>query len=453
MAVEKHKARLAAELTRARLKRRFASLEQLRVQVNNGGALGQAESRQNKEEVRNDNSIVRHNWPQLRWVRVNIVKTTMEEQLKTTFAGYKIVQSLDELRIKGDLQTDCKLIHVDRHIPNLLALPPATDIGKTRGYLDGLIIMQDKASCFPAYLLDPDPYDGCLDACAAPGNKTTHLAAILHEKGGEYLRHGPLIHASERDPKRASILNTMLAKAGATIFVRVHRQDFLKFVPAEPLCSSVGALLLDPSCSGSGIVGRDEAFEVTFPRTHMVPQSDARPRKKKRKRTSLEPSVENQTANIAEELPSPEAEPAEILQARLAALSDFQLRLLLHGFHFPKAHKFTYSTCSIYAEENENVVVKALLHSHKEKLGWRMLRRDEQVRGLQTWDLRGDFEACHKLLSGSALDAKEIAEACIRCEKGTKEGTQGFFVAAFVRDVDLNGAVAEDVEAWEGFDD
>lgn len=40
-----------------------------------------------------------------------------------------------------------------------------------------------QASCIPAYVLDPPASSSVVDACAAPGNKTTHLAAIMGDTG------------------------------------------------------------------------------------------------------------------------------------------------------------------------------------------------------------------------------------------------------------------------------
>jgi putative methyltransferase len=65
---------------------------------------------------------------------------------------------------------------------------------------------------------------------------------------------------------------------------------------------------------------------------------------------------------------------------------------------------------------------------------------------------------------------KEVLDACIRCDKGTEDGTMGFFVAAFVRDQDAaqngvhnghnvvahateEGSDDEEEEEWNGFSD
>ena len=94
----------------------------------------------------------------------------------------------------------------------------------------------------------------------------------------------------------------------------------------------------------------------------------------------------------------------------------------------------TYSTCSIHTAENEAVVTSALASSIAHERGWRILKRDEQVRGMREWPMRGDRQACS---AENGEGGEVVAEACIRANKGDEYGTMGFFLAAFVRDRDV----------------
>ena len=442
---------MGAELTKARLRRGFASIEDLRQQIE-AARVGEVPSENAASEIKvchvsQDTSSAKQ-WTHPRWVRINTIKATMKEQLNTTFADYKPVEALEELL--GTCSSHDKKLHVDIHVPNLVALPPSTDLSKTSAYLNGQIILQDKASCFPAYLLDPKSEDGdCVDACAAPGNKTTHLAAITQYEGA--IRK-PTIYACERDKNRTLTLERMvrIADAQTNVVIRAS-QDFLRTNPTQTPWNSVGALLLDPSCSGSGIVGRNEILKVVLPSRESNEIFTTLSKKRKRKAPTKSNAVVAETPEVPEEIPISETEAPDRLSVRLAALSTFQLKLLLHAFEFPKARKITYSTCSVHAEENEHVVLKALASPTAKRRGWDVLRRDEQISGMRAWEIRGDLQACKEVMDGGGVD--QIAEACIRCEKGTKEGTQGFFVAAFVRDGEERNWREPSEEEWDGCSD
>ncbi|KAI1773677.1 S-adenosyl-L-methionine-dependent methyltransferase [Hypoxylon cercidicola] len=404
VSIDRHKARLNAEFTRARLRRKAGSVEALRQQIT-AEFLGEAAG-----------------YP--RWVRVNALKTTVEDQLATTFVDFARVLSVREVTASPG-----RFLHVDDHIPNLLAVSPTFQITKTEAYTSGALILQDKASCFPAYLLDPRSEDGdIIDSCSAPGNKTTHLAAIVHSRVPENEERSQTVYAFEKDPKRSRTLEKMVKLAGAKEITRMgFSQDFLKIDPNSEMFKSVGCLLLDPSCSGSGIVGRDDMPTLYLPEAPGASKQPANPNRK-RKREGPDAAAEKPQPILVDDdgketLVSSEME----LKARLEALSSFQLTLLLHAFKFPAARKITYSTCSIHAKENEQVVLKALQSDIAKERGWRVLPREQQVRGLRDWPVRGSVDASN--------GDSEVSEACIRSYKDDGRGVMGFFVAGFVRDV------------------
>ncbi|KAF1830443.1 hypothetical protein BDW02DRAFT_650637 [Decorospora gaudefroyi] len=440
LAITRHKARLSAELTKVRIRHGYATLDAFREAVNDG------------ELDKEDGDAVESRHP--RWVRVNTLKTTLQEQLATTFAGFVQTEDIDEV-LRAPKKA--KMYYEDPNIPNLLALPSKIDLSKTIAYAKGQIIFQDKASCFPAYLLDPTPENGyVIDATAAPGNKTTHLAAIVSERrqAGE----GQKVIAFERDKGRTFTLQKMVKLASADSIVQVKgSSDFIAAKPGSDEFANVGAILLDPSCSGTGIVGRDDAIKMHLPEAPgglTIPQ---KPEKGKKRKRGDEPAKSETSATLDLDMDDSTAEETPLhgkLSERLAALSSFQLHILTHAMRFENAHKITYSTCSIHFEENEGVVLQALASSVAKERGWTILKREQQVDGLRKWHRRG---VCEDEKVNSDMDVSyrnDVLEACIRCDKGTEEGTMGFFVAAFVRQ-GLPGSVKgiEEGEEWDGFSD
>jgi putative methyltransferase len=61
----------------------------------------------------------------------------------------------------------------------LLVLPPAAELHTHALVANAGIILQDKASCLAPAALRPRAGELVLDCCAAPGNKTTQLAALV----------------------------------------------------------------------------------------------------------------------------------------------------------------------------------------------------------------------------------------------------------------------------------
>lgn len=239
-----------------------------------------------------------------RYVRVNTLKTTVEDAVdylkRDGFSYLGQASTLDDFNLKQ------RHFVRDMHLPELLVFSPKTDFHDHFLYKAGHIILQDKASCLPAYLLNPPPGSQVIDACAAPGNKSSHLAATMKNKG--------TLFAFDLDAKRLATMSTLLLRAGVTC-QKLANQDFLKVDPDSQQYKDIEYILLDPSCSGSGMVcHRDDASSAD----------------------------------------------QEKIQARLASLASFQLRCLNHGLRFPRLKRLVYSTCSIHSQENEEVIAACL---------------------------------------------------------------------------------------------
>ena len=475
LAIEKHKTRLQAELTKSRLRRRCTSIEDLRKHLQkHETALG---------------------CPQPRWTRVNNLKSTLSEQLSTTFAGYTQVPALADVISAGPVE---KILHVDKHIPDLLALPPGTNLTKKQSYRHGEIILQDKASCFPAYFLLGDSVahsqGAILDACAAPGNKTTHLASILSQRNCALASATPTkIFASERDSQRCKVLQQMLKLSASENLVTVlPNQDFLALDPNDVRFREVTHLLLDPSCSGSGIIGREDIPDLALPEDPRAKEdgvdgaaglSDGNASKKRKRKRGGEEDVSQAAAELPKLPLAAENEGAvqPTDPIRLQKLSSLQVRIIEHAFSFPSATHITYSTCSINVLENEAVVAKALELPVAKERHWKVWSREEQPAGLRKWQYRGmrtkgvfmgidvssNEEPSHKPDESAGQLNERDTNACIRCVSGDREGTIGFFVCGFIRNSASNSEEtlqARSVTAiklpnchsedeWNGFED
>ncbi|KAF7713375.1 Uncharacterized protein PECH_001314 [Penicillium ucsense] len=443
-AVERHKVRLKAEFTKARVRRGCASVEQFKAAV-----------LKEKREADGSKHFV---YP--RWVRVNNIQSSLAEQLRTTFADYERVDTLAALAPAGDDRTKRKLLYLDPHIPDLVAVPFGADFTTSPAYKNGEIILQDKASCFPAYLLlgdrdANDPWSGDLvDGCAAPGNKTTHMASLLakrqkqkHKQQEKQWKPSKQIFSMDASKMRSKTLQKMVSLAGADPMVTVLQgQDFLALDPEDPQFERVSGLLLDPSCSGSGIVGRDDVPQLTLPQAKVIKSAKSSAKKRKRgaeEHDDSEEPLSSVTLGEPSAAPSDENDiPAGAVDSdRLTKLSNLQARIVEHALSFPSATHVTYSTCSVHLIENEAVVARLLASDVAKERGWRLLRRDEQPEGLRRWNHRGvrrdrDPETGAELDEDESVAAltEEDLEACLRCWSGDSEGLGGFFVAGFVRE-------------------
>lgn len=217
-------------------------------------------------------------------LRVNRLKTTPDEikgQLTQAGIAYESVPwSEDALVIRGVREDAVRNIH---------------------SYETGGIYLQSLSSMMPPLCLDPKPKECILDMAAAPGGKTTQMAALSENRAQ--------ITACEKNKVRSERLKYNLERQGAScalVMVEDARKldDFFSF----------DKILLDAPCSGSG---------------------------------TLAVGPQGVTAKFTKELIARSAKTQEELLKKA-------LRLLKPG------HEMIYSTCSILEGENEKSLKKIL---------------------------------------------------------------------------------------------
>lgn len=176
-------------------------------------------------------------------------------------------------------------------------------IGATPEYLAGHYLLQAGSSLLPVQALDPQPNDRVLDMSAAPGGKSTHLAALLRNTG--------VLFANDASRDRIKALIANIHRMGVHNTV-VCNYDARK-LPAILGPNSFQRILLDAPCSGTGVISKD-------------------------------PTVK-----------------ASKTDADFVTLTHLQKELILAAADMCEAGGFfVYSTCSVTVEENEEVVAYAL---------------------------------------------------------------------------------------------
>ena len=113
----------------------------------------------------------------------------------------------------------------------------------------GRCYIQDPSAAIACELLDPQPEEKILDACAAPGGKTGYIAQLMKNRG--------VIVACDRDPERLRVLESNVTQLGIQI-IRIFRLDWTRGrVPRE--IASIGPfdrILVDAPCTNTGVMRR-----------------------------------------------------------------------------------------------------------------------------------------------------------------------------------------------------
>ena len=139
----------------------------------------------------------------------------MEQQLQDEFPDY--LASLDRPRAVGLRLNPLKTDHFPDLPFSLTPVPwaqygyyydPQTRPGLHPWHEAGLYYLQEASAMAPVPLLDPQPGERICDLCAAPGGKTTQIAALMGGKG--------LLVCNEINPKRAKILSRNIERMGVS---------------------------------------------------------------------------------------------------------------------------------------------------------------------------------------------------------------------------------------------
>jgi 16S rRNA (cytosine967-C5)-methyltransferase len=160
------------------------------------------------------------------WLRVNRRRATVDDTAAgLTAAGWQVA----------------------RHplAPDALLIEPPADARVLPGFTAGHLSVQDAAAQLAVELLDPQPRERILDACAAPGGKTCHIL----ERSADSCR----VTALDVAPARLARVHENLARLGLHADVRAgdlaRPADWWDGVPFD-------RILLDVPCSATGVIRR-----------------------------------------------------------------------------------------------------------------------------------------------------------------------------------------------------
>ena len=272
------------------------------------------------------------------WLVNEIINWVGIKEAKNIVKAFNKKPSID-LRInslKTDLNKFLKLLiecninaTVISQLSNGVALNSnPRSIKKLPGYSDGMWVVQDRSSQWVAPLLNPIKGEKILDACSAPGSKTTHLAELVNDDAE--------ILAVDRSEKRLKILQSNLDRLNIKS-VKTLKADATSLIDIKPnLISYFDKILIDAPCSGIGTFARN-------------PDS----------RWSLSKDKINQLVLLQE-------------------------RLLENIFPLLKKNgTLVYSTCTICPEEND-LLIKRFLSKNKE------IKLDSERQILPRFDEPGD---------------------------------------------------------------
>jgi len=133
----------------------------------------------------------------------------------------------------------------------LVVYSATVPLGATPEYLAGHYILQGASSLLPVMALAPQEGERVLDMAAAPGGKTTHIAALLKNTG--------MVLANDANRERCKAVVGNLHRLGVTNTV-VCSHDGRKL---PKVMTGFDRVLLDAPCSGTGVISKDPSAKTS----------------------------------------------------------------------------------------------------------------------------------------------------------------------------------------------
>lgn len=118
-------------------------------------------------------------------------------------------------------------------------------LGTLTSLQEGLFQVQDESSMLVAHILDPKPGEFIIDACGAPGGKTTHIAALMNSAGK--------ILSTDIYEHKLALIRENAARLALTN-IETRALDAVNLGSMFPL--KADRVLVDAPCSGLGVLRR-----------------------------------------------------------------------------------------------------------------------------------------------------------------------------------------------------